>query len=148
MIGLRANKNVLAGLLFAGFGAAGLVLGRRYDVGTAFQMGPGYFPTLVGWALVLIGGGIAVKGFVAGGEPMHKLMLRPLLLVLGSVVIFALLVRPLGLFVATAAMIAVAGAGGWDFRPREIALLALVMAAGSVLVFVWGLGLPFSVWPR
>ena len=145
---IRSSRNVWAGLLFAGFGAAGLVFGRRYEVGSAFQMGPGYFPLLIGWALVLIGGWMAMMGFVAHGEPMQKVVLRPLLLVLGSVVIFALVVRPAGLFVATVVMIVVAGAGGWDFRPREIAVLALFLAAGSVVVFVWGLGLPFSAWPR
>ena len=146
--GIRSSRSVLAGLLFASFGAAGLVLGRRYEAGTAFQMGPGYFPMLVGWALVLIGGWLAVMGFAVSGEAMQKVMLRPLVLVLGSVVIFALFVRPLGLFIATIMLICVAGAGGRDFRPREITVLALVLAAGSVLVFVWGLGLPFSVWPR
>jgi len=145
---IRSTRNVFAGLLFASFGAVGLVLGRRYDVGTAFQMGPGYFPILVGWALVLIGGWMTMMGIVVDGEPMQKIMLRPLLLVLGSVVIFALVVRPAGLFVAAVAMIVVAGAGGWDFRLREVTILALFLAAGSVLVFIWGLGLPFSAWPR
>ena len=147
-MGIRSSRNVLAGLLFASFGVVGLVLGRKYEVGTASQMGPGYFPALVSWALVLIGSWMAMMGFVVAGEPVQKVMLKPLLLVLGSVVIFALVVRPAGLFVATVVMILVAAAGGWDFRPREITVLALLLAASSVLVFIWGLGLPFSALPR
>ena len=148
MVRVRSPKNLWAGLLFASFGALGLVLGRHYQVGTAFQMGPGYFPLVVGWALVLIGGWIAVTSLLVEGEPVQRFMMRPLLLVLGSVVAFALTVRPLGLFAATALTIVLAGVGGRGFRPLELAVLALGLAVGAVLVFVWGLGLPFSVWPR
>ena len=148
MVQIRSSKNLWAGLLFAGFGAVGLVLGRHYQLGTAFQMGPGYFPRLVGWGLVLIGGWMAVMSLIVNGERVQRFMLRPLVLVLGSVVTFALIVRPLGLFAATVLAIIMAGAGGSDFRARELVVLALGLAAGAVLVFIWGLGLPFSAWPR
>ena len=147
MIGIRSGKNVLAGLLFAGFGVLGLVLGRDYEAGTAFRMGAGYFPMVVGWALVLLGLSLLVMGLSVEGERMKGVRVRPLFFVLASVVLFAVLVRPFGLIVATVVMTLVARAGGWDWKPLEIALLALVLAGGAVLLFVQGLGLPVSVWP-
>lgn len=148
MITIRSSKNVFAGLLFSAFGALGLVLGRDYEVGTAFRMGAGYFPMVVGWALLLLGLSMLIMGFAVDGERVKGVMLRPLFFVLASVILFAVLVRPLGLVVATVLMTLVARAGGWDWRPLEIILLAFVLAGGSVLLFIYGLGLPFPVWPR
>jgi hypothetical protein len=148
LVQIRSGKNILAGILFAGCGALGLILGQDYAVGSAFRMGPGYFPTIVGWALVLIGLVIAGMGFAVDGEEVPRIAIRPLILVLASVVLFGLLLRPFGLIISIVVLTVVARLGGWDMKPLEIAILALVLTAGSVLVFVYGLGLPFSAWPR
>lgn len=73
--------------------------------------------------------------------------LRPLILVLGSVVTFASLINSLGLVVATLTLVVIGSLGGREFRLKEVAILYLLLAALAVGVFVYGLRLPFKVWP-
>lgn len=144
---LRNSKNLLAGLVFAGFGATGLAVGWNYALGTAFRMGPGYFPLVINAVLLLLGLCVAASSFAGDDEPRPEIALRPLVLVLGAVVIFALTVRPLGLIPATLALVVVSRLGGFDVRAVELALLCIVLAGGAALVFVYGLGLPLTLWP-
>jgi hypothetical protein len=67
--------------------------------------------------------------------------------VLGSVVVFAFLIKSLGLVVATLALVFISSLGGWEFRLKEVVILYIILAALAVSVFVYGLRLPFKVWP-
>jgi hypothetical protein len=49
------GKDALAGIMFALFGAAAVVLARQYPRGTLARMGPGFFPTVLGAVLVALG---------------------------------------------------------------------------------------------
>ena len=49
------NKDVWAGLMLIGIGAAAIVLARDYPFGTALRMGPGYFPIVLGGLLIVFG---------------------------------------------------------------------------------------------
>ena len=51
----RSVKDLLAGLVFIVFGLAFAIAASRYQLGTAFRMGPGYFPVVLGGCLVLLG---------------------------------------------------------------------------------------------
>ena len=69
-IRLHLNKDVAAGAMFMAWGLAGLWLARTYPVGTAMRMGPGYFPNVLGWLLLVFGVGIAVRGALTEGEKL------------------------------------------------------------------------------
>jgi hypothetical protein len=144
---LHLNRELIAGLLFVAFGAAGLWFGRDDPRGTALRMGPGYLPFLLSWGLVLLGGVIAVRGVTAAGQKLTAWHLRPFVLVLAAVLAFALLIEPAGLAIATAAIVLVGAAGGPEFRPAEAVALALGLAAGAVALFVYGLKLSMPIWP-
>jgi hypothetical protein len=144
---IKAPKDFWAGLMFLAFGIGFAWAAQNYQMGTAVRMGPAYFPTMLGGLLAVLGLSVLVKSFVVGGERVSHFFLKPLILVLGGVVIFALLLRPLGLIAATFALILVAALGGYDFRIREVLILFLCLAIFAVLVFVKGLGLPFTLCP-
>ena len=94
----QALRDRLAGLVFVGFGLAFALGALTYDVGATLRMGPGYFPLVLGGLLMVLGGVIAVKGFVEeDAAPIGSVPWRALLLVLGAVVLFGLTVRGLGL---------------------------------------------------
>ncbi|SMH40387.1 hypothetical protein [Azospirillum agricola] len=64
---------------------------RRYAMGTAFRMGPGYFPVLLGGLLALLGAAISLRAlWIDEGNRMGGLAWRPVLLVLGR----GLVLRP------------------------------------------------------
>ena len=145
---IQSKKDFYAGVLFTFVGLFTLLVARRYPVGTASRMGPGYFPYMLGGALAIVGLVIAVRSLWVRGESIKPWVLRPLLLVTGAVIGFALLVRPLGLVLATLTLIITSSLGNTEFRIGEVAVLCLVLIGMAVVLFAWGLGIPFNIWPR
>lgn len=146
-IKIRNGKDFYAGLLFIFFGVGALIESSRYEIGTASRMQAGYFPSILGGALAFFGLLLFSRSFVLKGESVEPFALRPLLLVTLSVLVFGLLLRPLGLVLATLPLVVIGSLAGWKFRLREVVLLYLVLAAMAVGLFVYGLGLTFKVWP-
>jgi hypothetical protein len=143
----RNSKDLYAGLIFFLFGISSVLISRNYPMGTAARMGAGYFPSILGGILAIIGVGIAMRGLWFKVEAVRPFALRPLFLVLGAVLAFALLLESLGLVAATLALIVISCLGGREFRLREVVVLFLLLTALAVGVFVYGLGIPFKVWP-
>ncbi|MCX7962362.1 MAG: tripartite tricarboxylate transporter TctB family protein [Burkholderiales bacterium] len=72
---------------------------------------------------------------------------KPMVLIIAACMVFAYLLKPLGLVVSSILLVFVAALGGHEYRTKEVAILAAALAVFSVLVFVKGLTLPFPVWP-
>jgi len=144
----RALKDLLAGLLYLAIGGAALFFARSYPFGSAFRMGPGYFPMVCGGVLVLLGTILVLRSFVFSDSPPDRIRLRPLLLVLGATALFALGIERFGLAVSTTLVVVVSYLANDRPRPLEALLLALVLVAMAVGVFAYGLQLPFRVWPE
>jgi hypothetical protein len=142
------RADLWAGLLFAAFGVGALAAGRGLPVGTAAQMGPGYFPMLLGAVLIVLGVALAARGLSRAGRAVGPLALRPLGLVTAALLAFGLLLRPLGLALATAGLVLIARLGDRESRGLETALLAAVLALLAAAVFVYGLRLPLPLWPE
>ena len=147
MWNFRPGKDFFAGLLFIAFGALAVAIGRGYPLGSAARMGPGYFPVLVGSLLLLVGIVVAARGLSAKAEGVGRLAIKPLVLVLGAVLLFAATIEKLGLAVAILGVVVVGYLANTRRRPVELIVLALVLTAASVLIFYYGLKLPFKVWP-
>jgi putative tricarboxylic transport membrane protein len=145
-------RDVLAGLAFVVFGLAFAAIALTYQIGTTLQMGPGYFPLVVGGMLAVLGAGIVAKGLIAGdGEPVGVTPWKALVLILGAVLFFGLTVRGLGLvptLLATVILSAFAGQRTGIFTP---VLIAVGLTILSVLIFVVALSLRlplFGPWLR
>jgi len=140
---IRSPKDFWAGVLYAGFGAAALLIARDYGMGSASRMGPGYFPTVLGGLLLVIGVASLLRGFLSKGEPVGAIAWKGALFVTAATVAFGLLLRPAGLVAALLALILISAMGSVKFRlePKAIALMVGLIAF-CALVFVVGLGLP------
>jgi hypothetical protein len=55
--------------------------------------------------------------------------------------------KPLGLILATGALVYVSAFGGHEFKWKEVTILFVILAIFSWAVFVKGLTLPFPIWP-
>ena len=144
-------RDLLAGLLFIAIGIATAVGASDYPLGTLRNIGPGYYPILLGIALALLGAGIGWQGLKFERQPTEDeggLALRPLVMVVAAVVAFGLLVRPFGLAVAIVALIAISSFAGREFSLLRVVLLCVGMVALSWLVFIYLLCLSMSMWPR
>lgn len=146
-IGIRNSKDFYAGILFIFFGIFTAVIGRDYPMGTSWQMGPGYFPFILGSLLAVLGFVVSARALWVGSTRIMPWLFRPLLLVLFAVLAFAVLVERLGLVFATIALVVISCLAGWEFRLLEVAILSIVLAALAVGTFVYGLGMPLNIWP-
>ena len=146
---IRNPTDFWTGLLFGGFGLfAALYAATHYNLGTAVRMGPGYFPTWVGGLVALLGLALALRSLKLDGPALPRVRLRPIAFVLGGSLAFGYFLKPLGLVLATVLLVVISAAGGHEFRWREVLALAIGLAVFAVGVFVYGLGLPFPLWPQ
>jgi hypothetical protein len=144
---VRSPKDLVAGLLFIAAGIAAIAIAANYTLGTAARMGPGYFPRVLGMLLIVLGAILAARSLRLSGPPLPGWKWRPVLVTLGSVVIFGLIVNHAGLVVSTILLIVMASAASHEFRPREAVISGIALAALAVGVFVIGLKLQIGIWP-
>src|SRR5690554_4775762 len=128
--------------MFTAIGVGFAVVSQGYDLGTALRMGPGYFPSVLGGLLTLLGLIIRVQSFTVDGEPMPTFKLWPVVIVMIGISLFGALIRTAGLIPAVVALVVVSAWGHQAFRWRSTLLLAIGAAGFAVAVFYYGLGLP------
>lgn len=145
---IRAQSDFWCGLLFGAIGVATILLARNYRMGTAARMGPGYFPTLLGYLLVFLGLTLTLPSLFVDGEKIPRVHPRPVLIVLLSIVLFGLILDLLGFALSVFVLALVGGFAEPELRAREATLLALFLAAFSVVIFHSLLGLPLVLWPN
>ena len=160
---IKSHQDWWAGLMFIAFGlffilvAAGTpefinsMFGTKliagYQMGSSVRMGPAYFPVVLGGILAALGLLVLIDSLVEEGPKVAKFHFRPLLFIAISSLAFAYLLKPLGLVLASIALVFISAYGGHEFKWKEVAILSLVLVVFSVLVFVKGLTLPFPICP-
>jgi len=117
-------------------------------MGTATNMGPAYFPTVLGGLMAVLGGIMFLQSFMVIGEKVARHVLRPLFFIILSLLFFGYLLKPIGLVLALAFLLGVSAFAGHESKPGEMLILSIGLILFSVLVFVKGLGLPFPLWPK
>jgi hypothetical protein len=146
---IRNRKDFWAGLLFAAFGLFFSGFGTRYTFGSAARMGPGYFPTVLGVILVILGAVIALSALSAKAEEHHvaKFDWRTIALVLGSVVLFGVLLNRAGLIIALIAVVMVSSYASHEFGWKAALINTVALITLCLAVFVYALSLQFPLWP-
>jgi hypothetical protein len=144
---IRSQSDFWCGLLFAAIGVAVMVLAQDYRFGSAARMGPGFFPTLLGGLLALLGLALTLPALFKDGERLPRLQLRPFVMVLLGIAAFGVGLEYLGFAVAVVALVLVGGLADPDLRPLESVGLALFLMVFSIGIFVGLLGMPLTLWP-
>ena len=114
------------------------------ELGTAFRMGPGYFPLLLSVVLTLLGVIILVQSTRVQGEPMGPIAIRGMLFILPAPIFFGLTVRGLGFVPSLFLTALIACFASHRMKPHWALAVSLVLTAFSVAVFSYGLNLPFE----
>ena len=144
---IRGQKDFWAGLMFIAFGILAIVVSHDYPMGTAFRMGPGYFPTYLGAIMIVIGAITTGSAYRTEGESIGRWGWRPLLWLSAAFVAFGLLIEGAGFVLALLALIVASSLAGRDTRPLELVVLVAVLITGSVALFIYGLELPYRLFP-
>ena len=157
-MGIKSQKDFFCGLMFVLVGVAFAWGATNYKVGDGARMGPGYFPLLLGVLMATLGGVITFKAMVVETEDGDKIgswAWKPLFFIIAGNLMFGLMLGGLpsikfpsfGLIVAIYALTFISANAGDEFKFKEVAILATVLAVMSYLAFIVLLKLQFPVWP-
>jgi len=130
---------VLVGVVFAATALA------KLPIGSAAQMGPGYYPILLSIVLVGLGAAIAFGFGGEGDDPGEMISLRSLLLVAGAPVLFALTIRSLGFLPATFLAVFAAALADRSATLVQALTTAIGLTAFCVAVFIYGIEVPYPL---
>lgn len=145
------TTNALCGSILTAVGLFFAWQSFGLELGTAFRMGPGYFPLVLSSVLTLLGVVILVQSARVHGEPMGPIAFRGMLFILPAPIFFGLTVRGLGFVPALFFTALIACFASHRMRPLWALALSLALTVFSVLVFSYGLQLPyerFGPWVR
>lgn len=147
----RADIRELAGGLFltvTGAAFAGHAI-ANYSIGSVTRMGPGMVPAALGVLLAIFGLVVIATAFLGQNEDPSPIRITVPAIILASVLAFAILIAPFGLFPAVVACVVVATLAEGTFRPAFSLTLAACLCAFVWLVFVVALQLPVTLlaWP-
>lgn len=147
---IKSGQNFWAGIMFAGLGLGFCLLSTEYEMGTAARMGPGYFPFWLSLCLAALGAGIALHALSPGAEEDHveRFDWRTLGIIIGSVVLFGVLLQPLGLYLSLLILVIGSSLASHEFHWKVALGTAAFLIIFSWLAFVEGLGLTFSLFPE
>ena len=146
-ITMRGSADLYLGLLLLLISAVALWYVSGLEIGTVRRMGSGFFPMIL--ALILAGFGLtlAIKGLVAVGVSVGPMSLRPVVAILLSFIVFALLIDRVGLICAIFAQIAVAHFASDETKSYQSVAFAIVLAILSAGIFVGVLKMPVELLP-
>ena len=155
---IKSQKDFFSGLLFMGVGIAFVSGAATYKVGVADNMGPGYFPLMLGILMVILGIAITFKALALeteGGDKIGPWAWKPTIYILGSNLAFGVFLCGLpGIGLPASGMIAggygltiIASLAGKAFNFRQVFILATILAAVSYLAFIVLLKSQIPVWP-
>src|SRR5215471_2911545 len=145
---VRAPRDFYGGLVMVAIALFALWASRDLPGMRGFAFGPGTAPRI--FAIVLAGLGVAVAatGVLARGPGIDRFYFRGPFFITLSVVLFAWLVRPLGLVIASFLSIVAAAGATPESRLLETLIWGAVLTAFCSLLFPYALNLPMQMWPN
>jgi len=147
---IKSQKDFWSGLMFIVTGVAFAWGALNYSFGNSARPGPGYFPFGLGLLMAVLGGVVlfgALTVETEDGDPIGPWAWKPLLVIVGSLVLFGLTLQPLGLLISLPLLVITSAYAGDEFHWKDALLNAAILTAGSWLIFVKGLSLTLPVLP-
>ena len=146
---IKSKKDFYSGLMFMSLGGFFALWAGNYPMGSAVRMGPAYFPTILGWLTATLGVIIFIRGLKVPDAPPTRMQWKPFVMILSAAILFGLImdVFNLGFIPAVFVAVFVCAYGGYEFRFKEALIEAIVLVVLCWAMFVYGLGLPFRLWP-
>lgn len=140
-------KDISAGLVCIGMGGFFLVNALlNLQMGTAFRMGPAYFPVMLSGILIVLGAAIVLRGAFTTRESFSgAVSWRALGLIALAPVLFGASIRTIGLAPAMFLTVSVCSFASRNMTPMLAIVLGFAFALFCSLLFKFGLGLPLKL---
>lgn len=142
---LNRRTDYLAGAVMVLVGAGAIYICSSYRMGSLTSMGPGFFPTVLGVILILLGIAIAVTGSEPSDSPIAVLQhhgkegwdLRGWACIVAAPVAFIFLAENVGFLPACFAAVLIAALGDRTANLKSSVILAAGMSAFAIILFVY-----------
>jgi Tripartite tricarboxylate transporter TctB family len=166
---IKSERDFWSGLMFIAVGVGFAIGAMNYSMGPpcpaqapcatslyarfsqlSAHPGAGYFPLGLSLLLALLGCIVLFKSLTiesAGGDRVGAFAWRPLVVIVFAIVVFGLMLEPLGMLLAVPVLIVITSFAGDEFRWRGVIVSAIVLTTASWAIFVLGLKLTIPVWP-
>jgi putative tricarboxylic transport membrane protein len=148
LVPVRGEQDYYGGLVLVLMAILALVASADLPGQRGFAFGPGTAPRLFSGLLAFLGAAVTLVGVFSKGPPIEKYKIRGPALVIVAIFLYAAMIRPFGLVVATYLAFIVSIMGSTEMRWVESVIAAAVMTLFCVLLFVYLLNLPFQLWPQ
>jgi hypothetical protein len=145
-----SKRDYYAGALIALIGAGAAFEGSQYGIGSLAEMESGFFPTVLGVGMVLVGAAIAISGSGTEGPattgleaPHHaeptSTDWRGWIAIIAGVCLFMLFSEYLGLLPAIFACVFVSAIGSRTTSWKEAVVLSSGVTVFGIALFAYGL---------
>jgi putative tricarboxylic transport membrane protein len=145
---IRGPREFWGGLVLIGVAMFALWASRDLPGMRGFAFGPGTAPRMFAIVLALLGLLVSITGLTTKGPGIDRFYFRGPIFITLSVVLFAWMVRPLGLVIASYLSILAAAGATPEARVVETLIWGAVLTAFCCLLFPIALNLPLQLWPN
>lgn len=141
-------KDRCVGLIYLIVGLVFSIWATKYRFGSTSDMGPGYFPVMLGMLLMALGASNLVKSIVTNEIKISaNIAWRPLIFILLSNILFGILLPLTGVLVAIFVLVIVSSYAIINTKIKESIILASVLSISSYIIFIWALSMPLPIFP-
>jgi hypothetical protein len=146
---LRNKQDFWSGAMFIVLGLGFAIKATGYQMGTAARMGPGYFPFWLGMVLALLGATVLIGSLLPKATETHidRFDWRVVGLVIGSVMLYGLVLKFLGVYISVFLLVVVSSIASHEFSWKVAVANGIFLVIFAYLAFIKGLGLIFPLWP-
>ena len=144
-VSLWNNAHLVGGLLTLALGTLVLIESSGYSRGSLLRMGPGYFPTILGVALLILGALLAGSGLRSASERIDRPEIRSLACISLALILFALTLPRFGLAPAIALLVPISALASPSSRLWPTVILTIALIGFAWLLFVKLLSLPLAL---
>lgn len=146
---LRNKQDFWSGVMFILLGLGFAWKATSYSMGTAARMGPGYFPHWLGILMAILGAVILISSLRPKAEKttIDKFDFKILAIIISSIVVFALTLRPLGLIASLFLLVMISSLASHEHSWKVSIANSIFLIVLCYLSFVKGLKLVFPIWP-
>ena len=139
-------------MMFLAIGVLAIWESANYPFGTASRMGPGYFPTCLGGIMAVLGSIVALKAIESSSDAEHAkpaegspFAWKALTMLSLGFLLFGWGVDRIGFIPSLFALTVITAAAGSTFNIKEVLIMSVLLIAGSVGIFIYGVELPIPL---
>ena len=147
---IKSQRDFWSGVMFITVGIGFAWGALNYSFGNSARPGPAYFPFGLGVLMAILGAFVLFSALTVetdDGDKIGDIAWKPLLIIVGSVVLFGILLPKLGMIITLPILVVTSALAGDEFHWKDALINSAVLTIGSWLIFIKGLALVIPLWP-